>query len=70
MRECLKFQVKNLPKVYNRLFDPADAKDQDVLVVGGGDSAIETAIAVSDYAKSVTLSYRNARVFSAKRRKS
>lgn len=49
---------ENLPKVYNRLFDPADAKDQDVLIVGGGDSALETAIATADYAKSVTLSYR------------
>lgn len=45
-------------KVYNRLIDPQDAEDQDVLVVGGGDSALETAIAVADYAKSVVLSYR------------
>ena len=49
---------ENLPKVYNRLFDPADASGQDVLVVGGGDSALETAIATADYASSVTLSYR------------
>ncbi|MCK7522957.1 MAG: NAD(P)-binding domain-containing protein [Ignavibacteriales bacterium] len=54
----LKVPGENLPKVYNRLFDPADAKDHDVLVVGGGDSAIETAISVSDYAKHVTLSYQ------------
>jgi len=47
-----------LPKVYNRLFDPADASGQDVLVVGGGDSALETAIATAEYANSVTLSYR------------
>jgi thioredoxin reductase/polyferredoxin len=46
------------PKVYNRLIDPNDAKGEDVLVVGGGDSALETAIAVSHCAKSVTLSYR------------
>jgi len=44
---------EELPKVYNRLFDPADAKDKNVLVVGGGDSAIETAILTSEYAKSV-----------------
>jgi NosR/NirI family nitrous oxide reductase transcriptional regulator len=50
---------ENLPKVYNRLFDPADATDHDVLVVGGGDSALETAIATSEYAKSVIISYRN-----------
>jgi len=49
---------EDLPKVYNRLIDPKDAKDEDVLVVGGGDSALETAIAVSEYAKSVSLSYR------------
>ena len=49
---------ENLPKVFNRLFDPADAKGHDVLVVGGGDSALETAIAVAEYADSVTLSYR------------
>ena len=52
------FRVKNYPKVYNRLFDPADAKDKNVLVVGGGDSALETAILTSDFAKSVTISYR------------
>ncbi len=49
---------EDLPKVYNRLFDPNDAKNENVLVVGGGDSAIETAIAVSHCANSVTLSYR------------
>lgn len=49
---------EELPKVYNRLIDPNDAKGEDVLVVGGGDSALETAIAVADCANSVTLSYR------------
>jgi len=49
---------ENLPKVYNRLFDPADALGQDVLIVGGGDSALETAIATAEYANSVKLSYR------------
>jgi ferredoxin len=49
---------ENLPKVYNRLFDPADAAGQDVLVVGGGDSALETAIATAYTANSVILSYR------------
>ena len=54
----LKVPGENLEKVFNRLIDPQDAKNEDVLVVGGGDSAIETAIAVAEYAKSVTLSYR------------
>jgi NosR/NirI family nitrous oxide reductase transcriptional regulator len=49
---------ENLPKVYNRLFDPQDAEEHDVLVVGGGDSALETAIATAEFAKSVTISYR------------
>jgi NosR/NirI family transcriptional regulator, nitrous oxide reductase regulator len=49
---------EDLPKVYNRIIDPDDAKDENVLVVGGGDSALETAIAVSHCAKSVTLTYR------------
>lgn len=45
-------------KVFNRLFDPKDAEGEDVLVVGGGDSALETAIATAEYANSVSLSYR------------
>jgi ferredoxin len=49
---------EDLPKVYNRLYDPADATGHDLLVVGGGDSALETAIATAEYANSVTLSYR------------
>lgn len=49
---------ENLPKVFNRLFDPADTKGHDVLVVGGGDSALETAIAAAEYANSVVISYR------------
>jgi thioredoxin reductase/ferredoxin len=57
---ALNVSGEDLPKVFNRLFDPQDARDQDVLVVGGGDSALETAIAVAEYAKSVTLSYRKA----------
>ena len=56
----LKVPGEELGKVYNRLIDPQDAKGEDVLVVGGGDSALETAIAVAEYAKSVTLSYRKA----------
>ncbi len=54
----LMYPVKHGEKVFNRLFDPADTTGLDVLVVGGGDSAIETAIAVSEFAESVTISYR------------
>ncbi|AOP33122.1 pyridine nucleotide-disulfide oxidoreductase [Leptospira tipperaryensis] len=49
---------EELPKVYHRLIDPKDFEKEDVLVVGGGDSAIEAAIAISDYANSTRLSYR------------
>ena len=54
----LKVPGENLPKVYNRLFDPVDASGQDVLIVGGGDTALEIAVAVAEYAKSTTISYR------------
>jgi thioredoxin reductase/Fe-S-cluster-containing hydrogenase component 2 len=46
------------PKVYNRLHDPSDFCGQEVLVVGGGDSAMETAIALAECGSHVTLSYR------------
>ena len=54
----LKVPGESLPKVYNRLFDPAEFKGQNVLVVGGGDSALETAISTAEFANFVTLSYR------------
>ncbi len=49
---------EDLDKVSNRLHDPKDYAGQDVLVVGGGDSAMETAIAVATAGGRVTLSYR------------
>ena len=49
---------ENLDKVMNRLHDPKEYADQDVLVVGGGDSALETAIAIGEVGGRVTLSYR------------
>lgn len=50
----------DLEKVLNRLFDPQDYIDQEVLVVGGGDSALESAIALAQAGASVTHSYRKA----------
>ncbi len=44
--------------VFNRLHDPAEFSGQDVLVVGGGDSALEAAIALAQSGARVTLSYR------------
>ena len=57
------FRKLNVPgeekdKVYNRLHDPADFCGQNILVVGGGDSAMETAIALATCGADVTLSYR------------
>ena len=45
-------------KVFNRLFDPAEFAGRRVLVVGGGDTALETAIALVSAGARVTLSYR------------
>lgn len=48
------------PKVVYRLIDAAQYRGQRVLVVGGGDSAIEAALALSEEPKTtVTLSYRS-----------
>ncbi|MEZ4647421.1 MAG: NAD(P)-binding domain-containing protein [Candidatus Eisenbacteria bacterium] len=49
---------EGLDKVSNRLYDPSDSQGRDVLVVGGGDSALESAIALAKAGARVTLSYR------------
>lgn len=49
---------ENLPKVASLLEDPDRHAGQDVLVVGGGDSALEAACALADAGARVTLSYR------------
>jgi thioredoxin reductase/ferredoxin len=49
---------EDLEKVFNRLHDPKDFAGQDALVVGGGDTALETAIALATCGARVTLSYR------------
>ncbi len=49
---------EDLDKVYNRLYDPKDHAGKEVLVVGGGDTALETAIAIAACGGRVTLSYR------------
>lgn len=50
---------EDLPKVVYRLIDPEQYQGQKVLVVGGGDSALEAALAISEQAGTqVALSYR------------
>ncbi|HEY6039968.1 MAG TPA: NAD(P)-binding domain-containing protein [Kofleriaceae bacterium] len=48
----------NLEKVQSLLDDPGEFAGQDVLVVGGGDSAVEGAMSLADVGARVTLSYR------------
>jgi thioredoxin reductase/ferredoxin len=45
-------------KVFNRLHDPMDFAGRKVLVVGGGDTALETAIALTTSGADVTLCHR------------
>lgn len=49
---------EQLDKVYNRLHDPKDFCGAKALIIGGGDSALETAIALAQCGGEVTLSYR------------
>jgi thioredoxin reductase/Pyruvate/2-oxoacid:ferredoxin oxidoreductase delta subunit len=58
---------EELPKVVYRLIDPEQYKGQSVLIVGGGDSALEAAIAVAgEPGTSVTLAYRGTAINRAK----
>lgn len=49
---------EDLPKVVYRLIDPEQYRDQKVLVVGGGDSALEAAASIAEAGGTVCLSYR------------
>ncbi len=49
---------EDLDKVSNRLHDPAEFAGRKVLVVGGGDSALEATSALAAAGADVTLSYR------------
>jgi thioredoxin reductase (NADPH) len=60
---------EELSKVTYRLLDPEQYRDQRVLIVGGGDSAIESAVTIADQpGTQVTLSYRSAAFSRAKKK--
>ena len=49
---------EDLEKVAYRLLEPEDINGKNILIVGGGDSAVESALLLADRNK-VTVSYRN-----------
>lgn len=49
---------EELPKVVYRLIDPEQYRGQRVLIVGGGDSALEAAASIAEAGGTVCLSYR------------
>jgi thioredoxin reductase/NAD-dependent dihydropyrimidine dehydrogenase PreA subunit len=60
---------EGLSKVSYKLIDPEQYRNQRVLIVGGGDSAIESAIAIGEEdGTEVTLSYRSAAFSRAKQK--
>lgn len=50
---------ENKEKVFYRLLEPELIHDKNILVVGGGDSAVESAMLLADERNRVTLSYRS-----------
>lgn len=61
---------EELPKVAYGLLDAQSYADRDVLVVGGGDSAIEAALGLAETGNRVTLAYRKPAFFRLKARNS
>lgn len=60
---------EDLSKVTYRLLDPEQYQGQHVLIVGGGDSALESAITIGEQpGTKVTLSYRSAAFTRAKKK--
>jgi thioredoxin reductase (NADPH) len=60
---------EDMSKITYRLIDPEQYKNQHVLVVGGGDSALEAATSIADEpGTTVTLSYRSGAFSRAKKK--
>ncbi|TGL53154.1 4Fe-4S binding protein [Leptospira kemamanensis] len=62
----LGIQGETSSHVFYRLIDPKDTLHQSIVIVGGGDTALEAAIQCADYAKDVTLVHRGDRFQKAK----
>jgi len=54
----LKVPGELLPKVFNKLYDPGEFTDKNILVVGGGDSSLECSIALAKSGNRIIHSYR------------
>jgi len=65
-RRTLAAPGADLPHVFTRLVDATHHHNENVLVVGGGDSAVEAALALADAGNRVTLSYRQPALSRAK----
>lgn len=62
-------ESEDMSKVTYRMIDPEQYRNQHVLVVGGGDSALEAATSIADeQGTTVTLSYRSGSFGRAKRK--
>lgn len=59
---------ESLPHVTYALDDPDAHRGERVLVVGGGDSAVETAVSLAEAGASVSISYRKHSFYRAKRK--
>lgn len=62
----LNIEGEELDKVTNRFIDAKDYAHRNLLIVGGGDSALEAAIATAKKETKVTLSYRKSEFSRAK----
>lgn len=60
---------EDLPKVFYQLIDAQSYQNNDILIVGGGDSAIEAAVGLASQKKNrVTISYRKSKFLRIKKK--